>query len=86
MNDPELIRHISHTTGLSESEATRVVDDVLTYYREPVEAFIRRRHTKLQTYGVRNNAAFDQIASELPTRLVAAPHLSTRQIRRVIYG
>jgi len=40
----------------------------------------------LRTYGRRNEEIYAQIAAELRERLVAAPELSERQVRRVIYG
>lgn len=84
--DPALVGHVVATTGLSEGEATRLVTDVLAYHRESVEGYVRRRHTELQTYGVRNPEAFATIAAELPTRPFAAPELTERQLRRIIYG
>ncbi|MBO0843479.1 MAG: hypothetical protein J2O46_09855 [Nocardioides sp.] len=81
-----LIDHLTATTGLPASEAARVVDDVLAFYAEPVEAYVRRRHAQLKTYGAKNDEIFARIAAELPSRVVAAPRLSERQIRRLIYG
>jgi hypothetical protein len=86
MIDAELVARVSATTGLTPPEAARVVEDVLTWFSEPVEDYVRRRHTSLRTYGHRNEAIYAQIAAELRDRLVAAPELSERQIRRVIYG
>ena len=86
MPDQDLVDHIADSTGLSPGEARRVVDDVLAWYREPVADVVRRRHHDLQLHGVRNDAAFEQIAAELRARLVAAPELSVRQLRRLVYG
>lgn len=86
MLDADLVAHVAATTGLTPAESARVVTDVLAYYREPVEVVVRRRHAHLQTYGVRNEQAFAQIADELAGRLVAAPDLSVRQLRRIVYG
>ena len=63
-----------------------MVDDVVSYHRESTEDYVRRRHASLKTYGARNPEIFDQIASELAQRVVAAPELSPRQLRRIIYG
>lgn len=84
--DTELVRRVVETTGLSPSEAARVVDDVIAWYAEPVEDFVRRRHAHHQTYGRRNEEIFDLIAAELADRNVAPPSLSARQLRRMIYG
>jgi hypothetical protein len=43
----DLLAHLSRTTALSPSEAARVVADVITYFAEPAEDFVRRRHTEL---------------------------------------
>lgn len=84
--EPALIDHLVSTTGLPASEVARVVEDVLAFYDEPVEAYVRRRHAQLKTYGAKNEDIFGRIAGELRTRLVAAPRLSERQVRRMIYG
>jgi len=47
---------------------------------------VRRRHRELQATGLANLAIFDRIADELASRPVAAPPLSPRQIRRIVYG
>jgi hypothetical protein len=86
MPDAELVTRVAVTTGLRPSEAARVIDDVVSYYAEPAEDFVRRRHEELQTYGLRNAAIFEQISTELEGRVVAAPELSLRQLRRIVYG
>lgn len=86
MPDPELIARIAASTGLSGAEAQRVIEDVLAYYTEPVDAFVRRRHAELQLAGIRNVQAFGVIADELRHRPVGAPHLTERQLRRLVYG
>ena len=80
------MRHLVATTGLSESEAERVVEDVVAYLSENVEDYVRRRHTELKTYGAKNTQIFERIAAELAERVVAAPQLSERQLRRIVYG
>jgi hypothetical protein len=84
--DAELINQVSASTGLSAGEAARVVADVIGWYREPVEDYVRRRHAHLRMYGKKNNEIFAVIAAELGDRLVAAPGLTARQLRRIIYG
>lgn len=82
----ELIDHLARTTGLSPAECARVVADVLAYFDEPVEGFVRRRHAELRAAGLANDAIFRRIGAELRVRRVAAPELSTRQLRRIVYG
>ena len=84
--DPELVERIVASTGLSPAEAARVIEDVVAFHAEPVEDFVRRRHAQLKTYGARNPEIFARIADELTGRVVAAPPLTERQLRRVVYG
>ncbi len=84
--DAELVSRIAASTGLSTGEAARVVADVLGWHHEPVQDYVRRRHAHLQTYGKKNNEIFELIAGELAERVVAAPELSERQLRRIVYG
>ena len=74
------------TTGLSEAEASRVVEDVVAYLSEPLEDYVRRRHAEMKVYGAKNTQIFEQIATELAERVVAAPELTERQLRRIVYG
>jgi hypothetical protein len=82
----DLAGHVARTTGLPAPTAERVVEEVVAYFREPVEAFVRRRHRELQAAGRANPEIFAAIAREVAERPVAAPPLTERQIRRVIYG
>jgi hypothetical protein len=84
--DPSLVDHVATSTGLTTAEAARVVDDVLAFHAEPVEDYVRRRHAELKTYGARNPEIFAALAEELAHRVVAAPQLSERQLRRIVYG
>jgi hypothetical protein len=81
----ELRTHLARTTSLSPSEAGRVIADVLAYFDEDVASFVRRRHTELQSRGVRNDEAFARISSELGLRPFTPPALSLRQLRRIVY-
>jgi hypothetical protein len=83
--DPELVDRVAGSAGLTAAEAARVVQDVLAWYREPVEDYVRRRHAHHHLYGRRNPEAFELIAAELEARLVAPPRLSQRQLRRIVY-
>ncbi|MDF5752225.1 hypothetical protein P3X83_06365 [Spongiactinospora sp. TRM90649] len=82
----DLIAHLTRTSALGRGEAARVVADVLTFFSEPVEEYVRRRHVELKAQGLTNEEIFPRIATELPMRRVAAPALSLRQLRRIVYG
>lgn len=84
--DPALVERIVVSTGLSPAEAARVVEDVVAFHAEPVEDYVRRRHAHLKTYGAKNDEIFARIAEELAGRVVAAPRLTERQLRRLVYG
>ena len=86
MPEQTLVDHVVASTGLTPAEAARVIDDVLAFHAESVEEFVRRRHAQLKTYGARNDEIFARIAEEVAGRVVAAPRLSERQLRRMIYG
>ena len=84
--DPVLIDRLVASTGLTAAEAARVVEDVIAFHAEPVEEYVRRRHAQLKTYGAKNPDIFARIAEELAGRVVAAPELTERQLRRIVYG
>jgi polyhydroxyalkanoate synthesis regulator phasin len=84
--DRTLVDHLVATTELTAAEAARVIDDVVAFHAEPVEAYVRRRHAELKAHGVRNLEIFARLAEELAHRVVAAPPLSERQLRRIVYG
>jgi len=82
----DLVDHLARTCSLGPAEAARVVADVLGYFSEPPDAFVRRRHRELQARGLTNDLAFAQIAAEMPQRRYAPPEYSLRQLRRIVYG
>ena len=82
----DLIVHLERNIGLGPASARRVVDEILAYFSETPEQYILRRHGQLQSESQRNDEIFEQIAAELRRRRFAAPPLSRRQIRRLIYG
>ena len=86
MPDPALVSHVVATTSLTPGEAARVIEDVIAFHAQPVEQYVRDRHARLKTYGAKNPEIFARIAEELAERAVAAPELSERQLRRIIYG
>jgi hypothetical protein len=84
--DPQLLRHVEESSGLTSAEARRLVEDVLAFHGETVEEWVRRRHGELRTHGHRNADIFTTLREELRGHVVAAPELSERQLRRMIYG
>ncbi|GAP50054.1 hypothetical protein SAZU_4917 [Streptomyces azureus] len=82
----ELVDHLTRSTPLSRGEALRVIQDVLAYFDETTEEYVRRRHRELQAQGLVNAAIFERIEADLKYRAVAPPELSLRQLRRIVYG
>ncbi|MEU6154586.1 hypothetical protein ABZ816_31810 [Actinosynnema sp. NPDC047251] len=82
----DLVRHIVRTTGIPPAVAARVVSDVMGYFVETAEEYVLRRHGELQAQGVPNARIWPRLRDELDVRPVAAPPLSERQLRRIVYG
>ncbi|QGK69122.1 hypothetical protein GIY23_05855 [Allosaccharopolyspora coralli] len=82
----ELVRHVAASTGLPEPTAARVVTDVVEFFSETTEDYVRRRHTELRQRGRRNSQIWELLGAELARRPVAAGTLSERQLRRIVYG
>lgn len=83
---PELVRHVAGSTGLPAPVAARVVADLIAYFGETTEEFVRRRHTELKRRQLRNADIWTVLAGELDARPFAAPELTERQLRRIVYG
>jgi hypothetical protein len=83
---PDLVRHVAGSTGLPSGIAARVVADVIAYFGETTEDYVRRRHAELRRKQYRNAQIWTALAAELATRPVAPPALSERQLRRIVYG
>jgi hypothetical protein len=89
MLDPfpqDLARYLAASTGLPQATAVRVIADLTAYFSETIEEFVRRRHGELQRRQRRNEEIWPLIAAELAERRFAAPGLSERQLRRIVYG
>ncbi|PAZ09553.1 hypothetical protein CLM62_45700 [Streptomyces sp. SA15] len=82
----ELVDHLTRSTPLSRGEALRVIQDVLAYFDETTEDYVRRRHRELQAQGLVNATIFERIGADLQYRAVAPPELTLRQLRRMVYG
>ena len=86
VHDDELVRRVAGSLGIRDGEARRVVGEVIAFYQESTETFVRRRHAACRTRGMSNAEIFPLLIEELATRVVAPPALSERQVRRIIYG
>ena len=82
----DLLAHLERVSPLGPAELGRLIDARLAYFSESVDVFVVRRHRELQTEDLRNDAIFERLADEVRQRRFAAPSLSQRQIRRLIYG
>ncbi|GHA47236.1 hypothetical protein GCM10010372_53930 [Streptomyces tauricus] len=82
----DLVDHLTRSSALSRGEALRVIQDVLAYFDETTEDYVRRRHRELQAQGLVNSAIFERITADLKYRAVAPPELTLRQVRRIVYG
>ncbi|MCP4334016.1 MAG: hypothetical protein GY785_15265 [Gammaproteobacteria bacterium] len=82
-----LINHLCHGSGLTPSQARKIVDEVIAYFSETPEDYVRRRHLEIkQELGLSNALVFQRIEAEMAQLAFAAPALTQRQIRRLIYG
>ena len=82
----DLFEHLERSTGMDPPGVARVVEEVLAYFGESVEEFVRRRHEQLQADHLKNDAIFAQIERELGGRRFCARALTRRQLRRMVYG
>jgi hypothetical protein len=82
----DLVAYLVRTTRLSPPEATRLIDEVLSFLDERPEEFVCRRHRALQGEGLSNSEIFARLSAELARWRFRAPAYSERQLRRMIYG
>ena len=82
----DLIRHLARSTGVTEPAAAHLVEEVLGFFDELPEEFVRRRHREMQMQGCQNAEILARVAAEMDRRRFRAPAYSERQIRRIIYG
>lgn len=82
----ELIDHLCRNSRLNAQEAEHIVNEVLAYFAETPDEYLRQRHQELQSLGRSNSDIFLVLQHELQNRRFASKPMSTRQIRRAIYG
>ena len=78
--------HLLQVTDLDPAGADKVIAEVLACLSETVDTFVQRRHAELQREGLRNDQIFTRLHEEVAQRRFAAPPLTDRQLRRLIYG
>ena len=84
--EPDLVRHLTASTGLPHATAVRVIADVLAYFDETVEEFVRRRHQEMKVRQLKNAEIWPALSAEMTARRFGAPQLTERQLRRIVYG
>lgn len=82
----DLVWHLGRSTGLPAGTAERAIADVVAYFSDTVEGFVRRRHRELRAEHVANAVIWSQLGEEISRRRFNAPELSERQLRRMVYG
>jgi hypothetical protein len=83
---PDLLGHLERVSGVGRRQLGRLLEEVNAYFGESVEQFVTRRHRELQAEELRNDDIFVRIGEELRSRRFAAPELTARQLRRLVYG
>jgi len=79
-------RYLEDKFDLDPDELGLLLDDLWTFTEETPEEFVRRRHGELQRDGLRNEAIYRRLAEETTEGRFRCPHLSLRQVRRIVYG
>lgn len=82
----DLVERLTRTSPLSAHAANHLIDEIVAYLDESIEEFVLRRHRELQRSGLNNPDIYRQVAAESAGRRFRAPPLTTRQIRRMVYG
>ena len=82
----DLVDYLTRSTRLTHTEARRIVEEVINFFAEQPEDYVRRRHLGLQALGLSNEQIFQRLTIELKARRFCAPCWSMRQLRRIVYG
>jgi hypothetical protein len=81
-----LYQHLLETYDLNKNDIPRLLGDILGFFNATLEEYVRTRHLELKELGIRNDEIYLSLQQEIEERRFRAPHLSLRQIRRMIYG
>jgi predicted DNA binding protein len=84
--DQDLLQHLTGCYDMEAATVERLIREVMHFYSESHQQFVKRRHHELQQLGNNNASIFREIFKELRLRRYPAPSLTERQIRRIIYG
>ena len=82
----DLVSYLVRTTRLTQPEAIRLIDEILSFLNDRPEEFVCRRHRELQAEGLSNPEIYERLRSELARWRFRAPDYTERQLRRLIYG
>ena len=86
-NIQPLLDHLCNNSRLRIDEAEKLVSEVVEYFSETTDDFVIRRHRELmRDEGWQNEQIYRQIENEVDNIVFSSPHLTRRQIRRIIYG
>jgi hypothetical protein len=84
---PERLKdQLRRAYGLEPLVADQLWKDLLAYFEEDPQEYVRRRHIELQDQGFKNQDIYRLLGKELTSTLFPGPKLTQRQIRRMIYG
>ena len=84
--DEKFKNYLLSVYPVDESLLNHLLEDLGDYFSRDIKEYISCRHQQLHSEGKRNNEIYIQIQNELKERRFAAPEMTLRQIRRVIYG
>jgi hypothetical protein len=79
-------RYLEEKYDLDPEELASLLEDLKAFTDETSEEFVRRRHAELQREGLRNEAIYRRLATEIASGRFKSPPLSLRQVRRIVYG
>lgn len=84
---PERLRtHLMRNYGFSDELIQQLWQDLLAFFVDNHEEYIRCRHLELQDQGMKNEQIYHVLRKEVLKMLFPGPKLTDRQIRRIIYG
>jgi len=73
----ELIDHLCRSSQLTASEAEHLVNEVLNYFSQTVEEYLRSRHQELQSQGIGNSQIFVLLQRELNNKRFCAKRIGS---------
>ena len=86
MDQTEFKRYVVGSYGMTEGAFDKLYEEFLACFGQTLEEYVAVRHTALQRAGRKNAEIYRLIGEETRGMRFAAPPLTERQIRRLIYG